>query len=272
MTSKHNRYPREIDLGYLAVAKDAVATVVMSGAGYSGTLGDEYATVEQLRALDARKLSLSGGRMTGDLLLAGDPAADLGAASKRYVDGLQAMRVIDANGLPMFVVQPAYLRLGDSLRPGITYTDDGGLRVADLALDPKPGWEWSWYLETPATGHAAGAIYQARRACRLAMARGNCKTAPSSNIAIKVMRGFDYFYLDQLVTQLPWPAGVRTIAVDGEALRRVEEDGDGLEDGPEDVLEAIEAMNIEANEWVCLDFGSVAGLAGLTLQLYFEVR
>ncbi len=115
MSSKHTRYVRLIDAtrgtngGGLAVfaggggpAVPASGQVMASDVIFAPA-GNIQATRVQgaLEELDAEKLGLDGGTMTGLLILSGVPVDDLGAATKWYVDNLPALTVPDAAGVPV---------------------------------------------------------------------------------------------------------------------------------------------------------------------------
>jgi hypothetical protein len=77
----------------VATAADAAASRGVLGLGDAALRGVGAASAADLPSLgdaDARYLQLSGGTLTGDLTLAGDPTAALHPASKQYVDNLAA--------------------------------------------------------------------------------------------------------------------------------------------------------------------------------------
>jgi hypothetical protein len=67
------------------VAQPGTATPLMDGVADVGTL-TTYARNDHVHPSDTSRLALSGGTLTGPLILAADPVAALGAATKQYVD------------------------------------------------------------------------------------------------------------------------------------------------------------------------------------------
>ena len=119
-----------------ATAGDYAASEVDNNSGVAGSHVDDA-----LDTLDAAKLDLAGGTMTGDLTLAGDPDAALKAATKQYVDAIVAAQdamvfkgVIDCSANPNY---PAADR-GHTYRVSVAGKIGGGsgvnVEVADLLL------------------------------------------------------------------------------------------------------------------------------------------
>jgi hypothetical protein len=87
-----------------------------------------------LEELDAEKLGLDGGTMTGLLILSGVPVDDLGAATKWYVDNLPALTVPDAAGVPVARLLGDFVRIGHPLQPGLTWTMAEGVRLPAVCV------------------------------------------------------------------------------------------------------------------------------------------
>lgn len=81
---------REWVLAQLGGGGAAVLTVNSVSPDLAGNVALVMADIPSLVATLAAKLALTGGTMTGALVLAGAPAADLQAATKKYVDDLIA--------------------------------------------------------------------------------------------------------------------------------------------------------------------------------------
>lgn len=147
MSSKHTRYVRQID----AIRINQAGTVVFS-AGGGGTppptqiaasrvffspagniqAGNVQGAIEEL---DAEKLALTGGTMTGVLILSDMlPDLDHEAASKWYVDNLPALTVPDAAGVPVARLTGTFVRIGHPLQPGLTWTMAEGVRLPAVCV------------------------------------------------------------------------------------------------------------------------------------------
>jgi hypothetical protein len=66
-------------------AQPATTNPVMDGAAAIGVLAN-YARADHVHPSDTSRLAIAGGTLTGPLILAADPSAGLGAATKQYVD------------------------------------------------------------------------------------------------------------------------------------------------------------------------------------------
>ena len=162
MSSKHTRYVRQIDAVRIT---NQGGTVVFSAGGGGGTpvqtqvaasdvffapagnvqAGNVQGAIEEL---DAEKLGLAGGTMTGILILADMlPDQDHEAASKWYVDNLDHLLVPDAAGVPVVRLLPDFVRIGHPLQPGLTWTPEQGLQVPASCIVGNLA-EYVWYIES----------------------------------------------------------------------------------------------------------------------------
>lgn len=87
-----------------------------------------------IEELDAEKLDLDGGAMTGLLILSGHPTDDLGAATKWYVDNLDRLLVPGNDGVPVVRLLPDFVRIGHPLQPGLTWSMAEGLRLPAVCV------------------------------------------------------------------------------------------------------------------------------------------
>lgn len=159
MSSKHTRYLRQIDVSRVtgnvvvfagggggaavpAPMQIAATDVLLAPAGTIAARNVQGAIEE----LDAEKLALTGGTMTGLLILSGSPTADLGAATKWYVDNLDRLLVPDAAGMPIVRLLPDFVRIGHPLQPGLTWTPEQGLQVPASCIVGNLV-EYVWYIE-----------------------------------------------------------------------------------------------------------------------------
>jgi hypothetical protein len=95
----------------------------MNGAVAIGT-ATTWARADHVHPSDTTKLALAGGTMAGPLLLAADPSAALGTATKQYVDNAVAGATASAvNNKGRNVVHNPLFNV--SQRTGPTYTTDG---------------------------------------------------------------------------------------------------------------------------------------------------
>ena len=182
MSSKHTRYVRQID----AVRIGQAGTVVFSAGGGGGTpiqtqvgasdvffapagnvqAGNVQGAIEEL---DAEKLSLTGGTLTGILILADMlPDDDHEAASKWYVDNLDHLLVPDAAGVPIARLLPDFVRIGHPLQPGLTWTMAQGVQLPAVCITELLD-RFTTYVAGP-TGAALatmGAVHHVPAATRL---------------------------------------------------------------------------------------------------------
>ena len=182
MSSKHTRYVRQID----AVRIGQAGTVVFSAGGGGGTpiqtqvgasdvffapagnvqAGNVQGAIEEL---DAEKLSLTGGTLTGILILADMlPDDDHEAASKWYVDNLDHLLVPDAAGVPIVHLLPDFVRIGHPLQPGLTWTMAQGVQLPAVCITELLD-RFTTFIAAP-TGAALatmGAVHHVPAATRL---------------------------------------------------------------------------------------------------------
>lgn len=182
MSSKHTRYVRQID----AVRIGQAGTVVFSAGGGGGTpiqtqvgasdvffapagnvqAGNVQGAIEEL---DAEKLSLTGGTLTGILILADMlPDDDHEAASKWYVDNLDHLLVPDAAGVPIARLLPDFVRIGHPLQPGLTWTMAQGVQLPAVCITELLD-RFTTFIAAP-TGAALatmGAVHHVPAATRL---------------------------------------------------------------------------------------------------------
>ncbi len=160
MSSKHTRYLRQIDVSRVtgtvvvfagggggaavpAPLQIAATDVLFAPAGTIAARNVQGAVEE----LDAEKLALTGGAMTGLLILSGSPTDDLGAATKWYVDNLDRLLVPDAAGVPVVRLLPDFVRIGHPLQPGLTWTPEQGLQIPASTIVGGLV-EYVWCIET----------------------------------------------------------------------------------------------------------------------------
>jgi hypothetical protein len=120
-----------------AVVPPATNPPPMDGTAAVGTVA-KYAKEDHIHPSDTSKLSLSGGTMTGSLILAADPTAGSGAATKAYVDA--AILAIPPSGISADANQA--LTLGSD---SLAFLDDrtylpvaGGTMTGLLTLSGPP--------------------------------------------------------------------------------------------------------------------------------------
>lgn len=160
MSSKHTRYLRQIDVSRVtgnvvvfaggeggastpAPMQIAATNVLLAPAGTIAARNVQGAVEE----LDTEKLALTGGTMTGLLILSAHPTDDLGAATKWYVDNLDRLLVPDAAGVPIVRLLPDFVRIGHPLQPGLTWTPEQGLQVPASCIVGNLA-EYVWYIES----------------------------------------------------------------------------------------------------------------------------
>ena len=122
-----------------------------------------------IEELDAEKLGLDGGTMTGILILADMlPDQDHEAASKWYVDHLDHLLVPDAAGVPIARLLPDFVRIGHPLQPGLTWTPEQGLQIPASTITGLLD-RFTTYIAAPTGGAlgVAGAIHYVPAATRL---------------------------------------------------------------------------------------------------------
>ena len=183
MSSKHTRYVRQIDAVRIT---NQGGTVVFSAGGGGGTpiqtqvaasdvffspagnvqAGNVQGAIEEL---DAEKLSLTGGTLTGILILADMlPDDDHEAASKWYVDNLDHLLVPDAAGVPIVHLLPDFVRIGHPLQPGLTWTMAQGVQLPAVCITELLD-RFTTFIAAP-TGAALatmGAVHHVPAATRL---------------------------------------------------------------------------------------------------------
>lgn len=183
MSSKHTNYVRKIDAVRIT---NQGGVVVFSAGGGGGTpiqtqvaasdvffspagniqAGNVQGAIEEL---DAEKLGLEGGTLTGVLILHAElPASDLEAAPKWYVDNLDHLLVPDAAGVPVARLTGDFVRIGHPLQPGLTWTMAEGVRLPAACITELLD-RFTTYIAAP-TGSAvgvAGAIHYIPAATRL---------------------------------------------------------------------------------------------------------
>lgn len=183
MSSKHTRYVRQIDAVRIT---NQGGTVVSSAGGGGGTpvqtqvaasdvffapagnvqAGNVQGAIEEL---DAEKLGLDGGTMTGILILADMlPDQDHEAASKWYVDNLDHLLVPDAAGVPVVRLLPDFVRIGHPLQPGLTWTMAQGVQLPAVCITELLD-RFTTYIAAPngAGKGVAGAVHYIPAATRL---------------------------------------------------------------------------------------------------------
>ncbi len=183
MSSKHTRYVRQIDAVRIT---NQGGTVVFSAGGGGGTpvqgqmaasdvffspagnvqSGNVQRAIEEL---DREKLPLTGGTMTGVLILADMlPDVDHEAASKWYVDNLDHLLVPDAAGVPIARLLPDFVRIGHPLQPGLTWTMAQGVQLPAVCITELLD-RFTTYIANPVGNNisTAGAIHYIPAATRL---------------------------------------------------------------------------------------------------------
>lgn len=183
MSSKHTRYVRQIDAVRIT---NQGGTVVFSAGGGGGTpiqtqvaatdvffapagniqSGNVQGAIEEL---DAEKLPLTGGTLTGVLILADAlPDQDREAASKWYVDNLDRLLIPDAAGVPIARLLPDFVRIGHPLQPGLTWTMDQGVQLPAVCITELLD-RFTTYIANPVGNNTstAGAIHYVPAAMRL---------------------------------------------------------------------------------------------------------
>ena len=115
---------------------------------------------------DARYLQLSGGTMTGDLVLNGAPTANNQAATKAYVDN--AIAGIPASGITQEQADARYLQLS------------GGTMTGDLKVLESPASDTSAVSKSYAQGLFTTAINKANEATSVANAASSVATTAQS--------------------------------------------------------------------------------------------
>lgn len=181
MSSKHTRYVRQID----AIRINQAGTVVFS-AGGGGTppptqiaasrvffspagnvqSGNVQGAIEEL---DREKLPLTGGTMTGVLILSDMlPDVDHEAASKWYVDNLDHLLVPDAAGVPVARLTGTFVRIGHPLQPGLTWTMAQGVQLPAVCITELLD-RFTTYIANPVGNneHTAGPLHYVPAATRL---------------------------------------------------------------------------------------------------------
>lgn len=101
--------------------------------GGADDLSGTYVTISSLTTSLATKLSLSGGTMTGLLILSADPTAALGAATKQYVDAHVGTTGADATTSSKGVVQLAGDLGGTAASPTTPTALKKASNLSDLA-------------------------------------------------------------------------------------------------------------------------------------------
>lgn len=183
MSSKHTRYVRQIDAVRIT---NQGGTVVFSAGGGGGTpvqtqitatdvsfapagnvqAGNVQGAIEEL---DAEKLGLEGGTLTGVLILHDElPASDLEAAPKWYVDNLDHLLVPDAAGVPVARLTGDFVRIGHPLQPGLTWTMAQGVRLPAVCITELLD-RFTTFVAAPtgSAGPMLGAIHYVPAATRL---------------------------------------------------------------------------------------------------------
>lgn len=183
MSSKHTRYVRQIDAVRIT---NQGGTVVFSAGGGGGTpvqgqmaasdvffspagnvqAGNVQGAIEEL---DAEKLGLAGGTMTGVLILSDMlPDQDHEAASKWYVDNLDHLLVPDAAGVPIARLLPDFVRIGHPLQPGLTWDMVHGVQLPAVCITELLD-RFTTYIANPVGNNTstAGAIHYIPAATRL---------------------------------------------------------------------------------------------------------
>ena len=178
MSSKHDRYVRAIDIDRLTGGADAFTggsatpisgQVAASAVYFSPSGGVQAGNVQgAIQELDAEKLALTGGTMTGLLILSGTPTVDLGAATKWYVDNLDKLLVPDATGVPIVRLLPDFVRIGHPLQPGLTWTPEQGLQIPASTITGLLD-RFTTYIAAPTGGAlgTAGAVHYVPAATRV---------------------------------------------------------------------------------------------------------
>lgn len=148
MSSKHTRYVRQIDA--VRIQNQGGTVVFIAAGGSTPPSGGQVVASDVAFApagnvqshtvqgaiveLDAEKVPVDGGTMTGLLILSGSPTDDLGAATKWYVDNLDRLLVPDAAGVPIVRLLPDFVRIGHPLQPGLTWTMAEGVRLPAICI------------------------------------------------------------------------------------------------------------------------------------------
>jgi len=212
MSSKHTNYVRKIDAVRIT---NQGGVVVFSAGGGGGTpiqtqvaasdvffspagniqAGNVQGAIEEL---DAEKLGLEGGTLTGVLILHDElPASDLEAAPKWYVDNLDHLLVPDAAGVPVARLTGDFVRIGHPLQPGLTWTMAEGVRLPAVCITELLD-RFTTYIAAPTGGAlaTAGAIHYIPAATRL------------STIAVAIDENTDLDGLTMLVLAAGTVAGL----------------------------------------------------------------
>lgn len=180
MSSKHTRYVRQIDInrtngnvvvyagggGAAPVSQQVAATDVFFSPFGNVQAGNVQGAIEEL---DAEKLALTGGTLTGVLILADAlPDQDNEAASKWYVDNLDRLLIPDAAGVPIARLLPDFVRIGHPLQPGLTWTMDQGVQLPAVCITGLLD-RFTTYIAAPAGNNTSttGAIHYIPAATRL---------------------------------------------------------------------------------------------------------
>lgn len=180
MSSKHTRYVRQIDInrtngnvvvyagggGAAPVSQQVAATDVFFSPAGNVQAGNVQGAIEEL---DREKLPLTGGTMTGVLILSDMlPDVDHEAASKWYVDNLDHLLVPDAAGVPIARLLPDFVRIGHPLQPGLTWTMDQGVQLPAVCITGLLD-RFTTYIAAPAGNNTSttGAIHYIPAATRL---------------------------------------------------------------------------------------------------------
>ncbi|WP_319519626.1 hypothetical protein [uncultured Martelella sp.] len=142
----------EPDVGSWTQLRKAISTLIATAVGavdLSGYTTDEalaaalasYVTNPTLTAALANYLSRAGGTMTGPLTLDSDPAGDLHAATKRYVDDALALATTNA--------------VSAGLGVGQTWQDMKSMRTSGTAYQNTLGKPIMVYIFANNTGYAS---------------------------------------------------------------------------------------------------------------------
>ncbi len=187
MSSKHDKYVRRIDAIHANNRGGAVVLSVGGATGGGGGASSQgpvaatdvfFAPAGNVQAdnvqtaieeLDDEKLPLTGGTMTGVLILSDMlPDVDHEAASKWYVDHLDHLLVPDAAGVPIARLTGGFVRIGHPLQPGLTWTMAEGVRLPAVCITELLD-RFTTFIAVPAgtAGPMPGAIHYIPAATRL---------------------------------------------------------------------------------------------------------